>query len=113
MSQPALHPARRGEPPLQLGHGHDRTGEGDRTNEHRHHDRHQRHWPSCLEGQRVERRRQGHQQRRHAATAVEQGHRLRHRGHRHPLSGNGSERPSNQRANDDPDPGSRGNSACA
>ena len=38
MAQAALHPGRSGQPTLELGHGHDRAGEGDRSDENRDND---------------------------------------------------------------------------
>ena len=58
----ALHPGRRGQPTLQLGHGHDRAGEGDRTHEHGDNDRHHGHRACRIEGRRVKRSSQSHQQ---------------------------------------------------
>ena len=104
MSCLALHPWRCGQPALELGHRHDRTGKGDRTDKHRDHNRDQCHDPGGIQRRWIKSRSQGHKQRRHAATTVEQGHHLRHGGHRYALSGDRTEHTTNGRTGNNPDP---------
>ena len=104
MARLALHPWRSRQPALELGHRHDRTGEGDRTHKHGDHNRDQSHDPGGIQRRWIESRCQGNKQRRHAATTVEQGHDLRHGGHRHALSSDRTEHTTNGRTGKDPCP---------